>query len=90
MNNVKNKEKHTLPCEGVVRVVLSYTPLCAHSFRKFNRSGVPGNGAPFRVCINRPMLNIAMPELFSLHGNLTLNSTPMQRVYEQREKLIVN
>lgn len=81
------KWKHTLPCEGVVRVVLSYTPLCAHSFLKFNLSGVPGNGLPRLVCINNPMLNMAIPELFSLHGRLTLNSDFIQIIkFEKKAK----
>lgn len=67
-------EKHTLPCIEDEREALSYTPLCAHSFRKFNRNGVPGIGLPRAVFINKPILNIAMPELLSVQGSSTLNS----------------
>lgn len=69
----KTHRRHTLPCEDA-REVLSYTPLCAHSFFKLNRNGVPGSGLPLRLCINSPILNIAMPELLPEHGSVTLNS----------------
>lgn len=69
---------HTLPCKALVEAVeafiLSYTPLWAHSFFKFNLNGVPGTGLPRRVCIIKPMLNIAVPELFPEQGNVILNS----------------
>lgn len=64
----------SIPCIKVEREALSYTPRWAHSLRRFKRNGVPGIGLP-RDVINKPMLNIAIPELLSLHGKNTLNST---------------
>lgn len=64
----------SIPCIAVEREALSYTPLWAHSFRKFKRNGVPGIGLPRAVLISKPMLNIAIPELLSTHGKCTLNS----------------
>lgn len=64
----------SIPCIEVEREALSYTPLWAHSFRKFKRSGVPGIGLPRAVFMSKPMLNMAMPELLSTHGKCTLNS----------------
>uniref|UniRef100_A0A2M4C6W4 Putative secreted protein n=1 Tax=Anopheles marajoara TaxID=58244 RepID=A0A2M4C6W4_9DIPT len=61
-------------CEVVRVEVLSYTPLCAHSLRSLIRSGVPGSGLPFRLCIRSPMLNIATPDTLPEHGRVTLNS----------------
>lgn len=80
---VLKKNRHTLPCEDV-RAVLSYTPLCAHSFFKFKRNGVPGNGLPFLDCIKSPILNIAMPELLSEHGNNTLNSERLFLIFKKK------
>lgn len=52
---------YTLPCRVVSEVGLeasiSYTPLCAHSFLKFRRMGVPESGLFFLVWIFRPTLN---------------------------------
>lgn len=67
-------ENKSIPCIEVEREALSYTPLWAHSFRKFKRSGVPGIGLPRAVFMSKPMLNMAMPELLSTHGKCTLNS----------------
>lgn len=70
----------SIPCIEVEREALSYTPLWAHSLRKFKRNGVPGMGRP-RDVINKPILNIAIPELFSLHGKYTLKSEHKKNSY---------
>lgn len=73
------EHEYTLPwievfCVGLDVSGLSYTPLCAHSFLKFKRIGVPGNGLLLRLCMVRPTLNMAVPELLPLQGRKTLKS----------------
>lgn len=64
---------YTLPCEDV-NVEMEALPLCAHSFLKFKRIGVPGNSFSRRFCIDKPIVNIAVPELLWTHGMKILKS----------------
>lgn len=68
---------YTLPCRvgvSVIAVESSYTPLGIHSFLNFNSNGVSSRGTPFALWICNPIVNVATPKVFIVHGMNKVNA----------------